>query len=82
MTLWLCKNCSKTQVLENRRENLYAPALGPFNCHITVKCKCVHQFLINLTLTIFIRQIFEVLKQRPISLQGYKKKLLFAFLFI
>ena len=43
------------------------PALGPFNYHIKGKCKCIYQFLINLTLSISIRQIFEVLKQRLIK---------------
>ena len=63
MNLSLYKNCSKTQELENHRD-LCAPALGPFNYHIKVKCKRLYQFLINLTLLISIRQIFEVLKKR------------------
>ena len=60
---WLCKNCIKIQELENRRD-LYTPALGPFNYHIKGKCKCLYQFLINLTLSISNWKIFEVLKQR------------------
>ena len=60
---WLCKNCNKIQELENRRD-LHTPALGPFNYHIKGKCKCLYQLLINLTLPISIRQMFEVLKQR------------------
>ena len=63
MGFQLCKNCSEIQELENRRD-LYTPALGPFSYHIKGKCQCLYQFLINLTLSIFIRQIFEVLKQR------------------
>ena len=48
MTFWLWKNCSKVRELENRHD-LYTPALGPFNYHIEGKCKCIYQFLINLT---------------------------------
>ena len=66
MSFWLCKNCSKIQELENRRD-LYTPALGPFNYYIKGKCKCFYQFLINLTLSISIWQIYEVLKQRHLD---------------
>ena len=62
MSFWLCKNCSKIQELENRRD-LYTPALGPFNYHIKRKYKFIDQLLINLTLSISIQQIFDVLKQ-------------------
>ena len=64
ISFWLCINCSKIQEFENRRD-LYIPALGLFNYHIKVKRKCLYQFLINLTLSISIRQITDVLKQRP-----------------
>ena len=60
---WLCKNCSKVQKLEYRRDS-YTPALGLFNYHVKGKYKCLYQFLLNLTLSVSIRQIFEVLKQR------------------
>ena len=63
MNIWLCKNCIKTQERENRRD-LYTLALSLFNYHIKVKYKCLYQFLINVTLSISIRQISEVLKQR------------------
>ena len=63
MNLWLCKNCRNTQELENRRD-LYTSAFGLFNYDIKVKCKCLYQFLINLTLSISTQQISEVLKQR------------------
>ena len=63
MNLWLRKNSSKTQELENLCD-LYTPSLGSFNYHIKVKYKYVYQCLINLTLSISIRQIFEILKQR------------------
>ena len=63
MNVRLYKKCSKTHGLEDRL-HLYNPALGSFNYHIKVKYKCLDQFLINLTLLISIRQIFEVLKQR------------------
>ena len=63
MKLWPCKNCIKTQQLKNRRD-LYIPVLSPYNYHVKVKCKSLYQFLINITLSISIRQIFEVLKQR------------------
>ena len=64
MNVWPCKNCIKTQERENRRD-LYTPALSLFNYHTKVKYKCLYQFLINITLSISIRQISEVLKQRP-----------------
>ena len=63
MNIWPCKNCIKTQERENRRD-LYTPALSLFNYHTKVKYKCLYQFLINITLSISIRQISEVLKQR------------------
>ena len=50
MSFWLCKNCGKTQKLASRRD-LYTLALAPFNYHIKVKCKCLYQFLIKLTLS-------------------------------
>ena len=43
---------------------MYTAALDPFNYPIKGKCKFPYQFLINLTLSISIRRIFEVLKQR------------------
>ena len=43
------------------------PALGPLNYRIKSKCKHLYQFLINFTLSISIRQIFEVLKQRRVK---------------
>ena len=67
---WLCKNCSKIQELENRRD-LYTPAHGLFNYHIEGTCICLYHFLINFTLSISIQQIFEVLKHR---LNGNLKK--------
>ena len=63
MNLWPCKNCIKTQERENRRD-LYTPVLSLFNYHTKIKCKCSYQFLINITLSISIRKISEVLKQR------------------
>ena len=64
MNIWPCKNCIKTQERQNRRD-LYTPALSLFNYHTKVKCKCLYQFSINITLSISIRQISEVLKHRP-----------------
>ena len=64
ISFWLCINCSKIQEFENRRD-LYTPALGLFNYHIKVKRKCLYQFLIKLTPSISIRQITDILKQRP-----------------
>ena len=66
MNIWPCKNCIKTQERENRRD-LYTPALSLFNYHIKVKYKCLYQFLINITLSISIRQISKVLKQRQLK---------------
>ena len=63
MNIWPCKNCIKTQERENRRD-LYTPALSLFNYHTKVKYNCLYQFLINITLSISIRKISEVLKQR------------------
>ena len=60
MNLWLCKSCSITQELENRSD-LYIPSLSSINYHTKVRSKCVYQFLINLTLLISIRQIFDLL---------------------
>ena len=62
MNIWPCKNCIKTQERQNR--DLYIPALSLFNYHTKVKYKCLYQFLIKITLSISIRQIFEVLKKR------------------
>ena len=57
MSFGLCKNCSKIQELENRRD-LYTPGLGPFNYHIKGKSKCLYQFLIKLTLSISTFSLF------------------------
>ena len=58
-------DCVKTAVkLKNLKIVMICMPLGPFNYHIKVKCKCFYQFLINLTLSISIRQIFKVLQQR------------------
>ena len=58
MNIWPCKNCIKTQERENR--DLYTSALSLFYYHTKVKYKCPYQFLIKITLSISIRQIFEV----------------------
>ena len=62
MNIWPCKNCIKTQERENRRD-LYTPALSLFNYHTKGKYKCLPIFNQH-TLSISIRQISEVLKQR------------------
>ena len=74
MNIWLCKNCIKTQERENRRD-LYTPALSLFNYHTKVKDKCLYQFLINITLSISIRQISEVLKQRQFLEYSLEQKI-------
>ena len=63
---------------------MHTPAHDPFNYHIKTRWKCLYQFLINFTLSISTRQIFEVLKQRLYkkeklilskkSLKKYQKK--------
>ena len=79
MNIWPCKNCIKTQERENRRD-LYTPALSLFNYHTKFKYKCLYQFLINIMLSISIRQISEILKQRlnflyrPVSIWKEREK--------
>ena len=72
MNISPCKNCIKTQQRENRRD-LYTPALSLFNYHTKVKYKWIYQFLINITLSISIRQIYEVLQQRPMKASSDSK---------